>query len=148
MAWSFNSVGATATSGAPASNRSQNVFKSASETLTVALSNAANQDLTSSVIDFIPKGSNFVVFANTGATNLSSDADIAVLASPTSGGTFGLLKDDLIASVDAIAPSAPYIANSGGGTAGYGESPYYKLFVDSDGVQKKADTVVLTVIWD
>ena len=141
MAWSFNSVGATATSGAPKSSRSNNVFKSATEVLTVALSNAANQDLTSSVIDFIPLGSDFVVVANTGATNMSSDADIAVLASSTRGGTYGLIKDDLIAAIDAVVVAAPYLIGT------YGEMPYYKLFVDSDGVQKKADTFTISVFW-
>jgi hypothetical protein len=141
MAWSFNSRGKTETSGAPKSSRSENVFKSASETLTVALSNASNQDLTSSVIDFIPLGSNFVVVANTGAKNMSSDADIAVLASATRGGTYGLIKDDLITAIDSIVVAAPYLIGT------YGELPYYKLFVDSDGVQKKNDEFTITVYW-
>ena len=147
MSWTFNSVGATETTGAPASNRSKNVFKSATETLTVVASNASNQDLTTSVIDFIPKGSDFLVVANTAAKNMSSDADIAVLASATRGGTYGLLKDDLMTTTDAIVSAKPYIANSGAGAAGYGEAPYYKIFVDSDGVQKKDDEFTIAIFW-
>jgi len=114
MAWSFNSVGKTETSGAPKSSRSNNVFKSATEVLTVALSNASNQDLTSSVIDFIPKGANFVVCANSSAKNMSSDADIAVLGAATRGGTYGLLKDDLITAKDSIVVNAPFLIVTNG----------------------------------
>ena len=142
MAWSFNTVGKCETTLAPKGSRSQNLFNSATEVLTVALSNSSNQDLTTSVIDFIPKGSDFVVVANTSATNMSSDADIAVLVSSTRAGTFGLLKDDLIGATDSVVAAAPYLIGS------YGEAPYYKLFVDSDGVQKKADTFTITVYWE
>ena len=111
------------------------------ERLTVSASNADNQDLTSSAIDFIPPGTDFVVIANYGATDLSSDADIAIKVQPISKtGTYGLLKDDLIASIDEVVAAAVYDVSS------YGEAPYYKVFVDSDGVQKSADTVDIAII--
>lgn len=112
------------------------------ETLTWVSSDSAGQDLTSSEISFIPPGSDFVVFANAGSTNMSSDADLAVYAGFASGGTFGLLKDDLIAGAsafDAKMGSAIYDISL------FGEAPYYKLFVDSDGVQKKTDTIQLVI---
>lgn len=139
MAWTFDSVGTASTAtGKPPRGK---VFAKASETLTVATSDSAGQDLTSSVIDWLPKGVDFTVVANSGATNLSSDADIAVKACGTSTGTFALLKDDLITSMDAKAAAATYDVSLNG------EMPFYKLFVDSDGVQKATDTVVLEIYW-
>lgn len=147
MAWSFDTVGATETTSAPISNRTRAVYKKASETLTVATSNSSGQDLTSSVIDFIPQGVDWVLIANSDATNLSTGADVAVLAAATRTGTYGLLKDDLMTEIDALVVAAPYITNSGAGTAGYGDAPYLKLFIDSDGVQQKTNTVVLNIYW-
>ena len=140
MAWTFDSVGAVAISAVGKPDR-KNVFSKASETLTVATSDSAGQDLTSSVIDWLPKGVDFTVVANSGATNLSSDADIAVKACGTSSGTFGVLKDDLITAMDAVSAVATYDVSANG------EMPFYKLFVDSDGVQKATDTVVLEIYW-
>lgn len=140
MAWSFSVVGDTSTSGAPPRAKN-NLFNKATETLTVATSDAAGQDLTSSVIDWLPKGSDFLVMANTGATNLSSDADIAIKVCGTSTGTFALLKDDLATSIDAVATADLYDVSANG------EAPFYKIFVDSDGVQKATDTVVLELYW-
>ncbi len=110
------------------------------ETLTVETSDAAGQDLTSSAIDFIPPGTDFVILANTGATNLSSDADVAIKVASTSDGTYALLKDDLITSIDNKVAAAFYDVSA------YGEAPYYKIFIDSDGVQKKTDTIGLTIL--
>lgn len=138
MAWTFDSVGTASTTGAPPRDK---VYGRAYETLTVATSDSAGQDLTSSVIDWLPKGQDFVVFANTGATNLSSDADIAIKAASTRAGTYGLLKDDLITSMDAKVAAATYDVSLNG------DAPFYKIFVDSDGVQKKTDTVVVEVFW-
>ena len=145
--WTFSSVGATATTGAPKGRRTQNTYKKATETMTFATSDAAGDDLTGSVIDFIPQGVDWVLIANSDATNLCQGADVAVLAAATRGGTYGLLKDDLITAIDAIVAPAPYITNSGAGTAGYGDAPYYKLFLDADGIQKKTDTVVMNIYW-
>jgi len=142
MAWSFSSVGATSSSGAPASNRSKDAWAKASETLTYSSTSSTAEDLTSSVVDFIPKGKDFLVLANTGGTNLSSDADIAVQVCGTSSGTFVLLKDDLITSIDNKVAAALYDISS------YGEAPFYKLLIDADGVEKVTDTVVLEVYWD
>lgn len=140
MAWSFDVVGDTTSTGAP-KRAKNNLFNKASETLTVATSDSAGQDLTTSVVDFLPKGVDFLVIANSGGTNLSSDADLAVKACGTSTGTFALLKDDLIAAMDAVAAASFYDVSSNG------EAPFYKFFVDSDGVQKKTDTVTIEVYW-
>lgn len=136
MAWTLSSVGESSTTGG---NRG-NVFLRATETLTWASSAAAGQDLTSSVIDFIPPGKDFVVISNTGATNTSSDADIAVHACGTATGTFALLKDDLETTVDTAVKCSVYDISANG------EAPYYKIFVDSDGVQKKTDTFVIDIL--
>ena len=145
--WSFSSVGATATTGAPKGKRTQNTYKKATETMTFATSDSAGQDLTGSVIDFIPQGKDWVLIANSDATNITSDADVAVLAAATRAGTYGLLKDDLMTSIDTAVVAKPYITNSGAGSAGYGDAPYYKLFIDSDGVQQKTSTVVMNIYW-
>ncbi len=129
MAWTKNTV-----------QRGSASYIVATETLTVATSDAAGEDLTSSVINWIPPGQDFIVISNTGATDLSSDADIAVLVSATSGGTYVLLKDDLETTIDAAAKASVYDVSANG------ESPFYKLFVDSDGVQQKTDTVAFAVI--
>jgi hypothetical protein len=136
MAWTITSVGKCSTVGG---NRG-NVYLRATETLTVASSDSAGQDLTSSVIDFLPPGKDFVVISNTGATNLSSDADIAIHCCGTSDGTFVLLKDDLESTIDAAVKSSLYDLSANG------EAPYYKVVVDSDGVQKKTDTVVIDIV--
>ena len=145
--WTFDSVGKTETSGAPKSNRTQNVWKKATETMTWAQSASAGQDLTGTVIDFIPQGVDWVLIANSDATNICQGADVAVLAAATRTGTYGLLKDDLMTEIDAVVVAAPFIVNSGAGTAGYGDAPYLKLFIDSDAVQKKTDTVVMNIYW-
>lgn len=139
MSWTFSVIGKTLTTGVPLPSRG-NEWVLATEALTAATANAAGQDLTSSVIDFIPAGSDFIVIANTGAVNTSSDADIAVKCCGSRTGTYALLKDDLITSIDTIVASAFY------DTSLNGEAPYYKLFVDSDGVQAKV-AITLAVMF-
>ena len=138
MAWTISSVPASTTAGG---NRSSGTWMRATETLTVASSDLTGQDLTSSVIDWLPPGRDFTVISNTGATDLCQDADIAVHCCGTSSGTFVLLKDDLETTIDAAVKSSNYDVSSNG------EAPYYKIVVDSDGVQKKTDTVVIDIVW-
>lgn len=114
-----------------------------SETLTVLTSDSAGQDLYSSEINFIPPGQDFIVFANTDATSLSSGGDIAVVCSFESGtadASMALLKDDLITSINNKVAAAVYDVSANG------DAPYYKLFVDSDGVQKATDTITLKIV--
>jgi len=129
MAWTKNTV-----------QRGNASYIVATETLTVATSDVAGEDLTSSVINWIPPNQDFVVISNTGATDLSSDADVAVHVCATSGGTYVLLKDDLETTIDAAVKSSVYDVSANG------EAPFYKIVIDSDGVQKKTDTVGLAVI--
>ena len=129
MAWTKTTV-----------HRNDGYYLVATETLTVASSDLAGQDLTSSEIDFIPPGKDFVIISNYDSTDLSSEADVAVKVGYETGGTFVTLKDDLIQSIDATVKAALYDISS------YGEAPYYKIFIDSDGVQKKNDTVDIIVV--
>ena len=136
MAWTITSGGKCTTTGASRGD----VFMRATETLTVTTSDSAGQDLTGSVIDFIPPGKDFVVISNTGATNLSADADVAIYVCGTRSGTYVLLKDDLETTIDEAVKSSVYDISVNG------EGPFYKIFVDSDGVQKKTDTVVFDIL--
>ena len=54
---------------------------------------------------------------------------------------FELLKDDLETTIDAAVKSSNYDVSSNG------EAPFYKIFVDSDDVQKKTDTIVIDIVW-
>lgn len=117
--------------------RSENGFLVATETVTLL---AASTDVSTSVIDFLKPGKDFVVISNAAATNLSSDADVAVSVCDTSSGTFVLLKDDLETTIDAAAKSSIYDVSANG------ESPYYKLVVDPDGVEAATNTVKFVVI--
>ncbi len=105
---------------------SKNGYLVATETLTLL---ATSADVASSVVDFIPPGSDFVVIANTGATNLSADCDVAVHVSTASDGTFVLLKDNLVATIDNATKASLYDASANG------EAPYYKLVLDPAGVE-------------
>lgn len=134
--WTITSVGQCETD----SGNRGNDFLYATETLTWQSSNATYQDLTGSVIDWIPAGHDFTVISNTGATNTSSDADIAVYCCGTRTGTFVLLKDDLETTIDTAVKSSLYDISANG------EAPFYKIFVDSDGVQTKTATVVIDIV--
>ncbi|MCP4393519.1 MAG: hypothetical protein GY804_04540 [Alphaproteobacteria bacterium] len=129
MAWTKNTV-----------QRGSKSYIVATETLTVATSDAAGEDLTSSVINWIPPGQDFVVISNTGATSLSSDADVDVHVCATSGGTYAVLKADLEAALTNAVYAGVYDISANG------EAPFYKLVVDSDGVQLKTDTIGFAVI--
>jgi len=129
MSWTKNTI-----------QRGSKSYIVATETLTVATSDAAGEDLTSTVINWLPPGQDFVVLSNTGATSLSSDADVDVHTCATSGGTYVVLKADLEAALTNSIHSALYDISSNG------EAPFYKIVVDSDGVQKKTDTVSFAVI--
>lgn len=136
--WTISSVPASTTAGG---NRSTGTWMRATETMTFATSDSAGKDLTGSLIDWLPPGRDFTVISNTGATNLCSDADIAVYCCGTSTGTFVLLKDDLETTIDAAVKSSNYDVSSNG------EAPFYKIFIDSDDVQKATDTVVIDIVW-
>jgi len=122
------------------SKKTVNGYLVATETLTYSSTSSTPEDLTSSTIDFIPPGKDFVVVANLDATNLSSDADIAIKVAAESTDTFAVLKDDLITTMDAAVKSAIYDISS------YGEMPYYQIFIDADGVEAATDTVKLAIV--
>lgn len=109
----------------------------ATETLTLG---ATSADVSSSVVDFIPPGKDFVVIGNTGATDLSADADIAVHVSTASDGTFVLLKDNLIATIDAVTEAGLYDVSANG------ESPYYKIVVDPAGAEASESVGIAIIV--
>jgi hypothetical protein len=119
------------------SKRTENGRVVATETITFADQQAT--DINTSFIDFIPKGADFTVIADP-STCLSAQADVAVWICATSGGTYSMILDDLIATIGAGLPESAIYDNSL-----KGDSPYFKLYVDPAGVQD-ADSVTLTVI--
>lgn len=114
-----------------------NGFLVATETLT--LPSAASTDVNSSSIDFAKKGSDFIVFANTGATDLTADGDVDVQVS-FDGSTWATLKADLIASIDNTTAVAFFDVSA------EGEAPYYRLTITNDGNQAAEEVVVKVVI--
>jgi hypothetical protein len=112
----------------------------ATETLTFTQDQTT--DLASSEIDFIPKGADFQVQGTVSAC-LSAAADIAVYTAPKSGGTYVLIKDNLIATgvwdVGSVAVQALYDNSANG------DGPYFKIYIDPAGAQD-GDSVYLTII--
>lgn len=101
---------------------------------------ASTDDKSTTVIDWIKPGQDFVVIANTAAANTTANADVDIDCCMTSDGTFAILKADLI--VDTIvsnARSAVYDASLNG------EAPYYKIRFDPDATMG-AVTITVAVI--
>lgn len=111
-------------------------------TETITLVQDQTTDSFSSEIPFIPKGGDFQVQASVSAC-LSAAADIAVWTAPESGGTYVLIKDNLIATgvwdVGSVAVQALYDNSANG------DGPYFKIAVDPSGAQD-GDSVYLTII--
>lgn len=121
--------------------RDNESYTISTETLTFTTSdNTSSKDLTSSAMNFLVPGKDYTIICNTGATSLSSDADLAIKVTYISSGTYAVLKDDADASITNAVNA--YFAD----ISSIGEAPYTKLFIDSDGVQKKTDTIGLAVI--
>jgi len=112
----------------------------ATETLTWSSSAAGGQDLTGSAIDFLVPGKDFILMSNTGATSLSSDADIDIKCTYTSSGTYSVLVSDAEATATNAVHTYFYDVSA------VGEAPYLRVFVDSAGVQKKKDTIAFAIM--
>lgn len=91
-------------------------------------------------IDFIPPGVDFLVGMKPSAA-LSTGTDLAIYASPTSGGTFSLLKDDLVAIGAAATQTFGQFDVSANG-----EMPYYKCFLDGDATNIKNFDIYVSFI--
>jgi hypothetical protein len=118
---------------------SQRGYLVATEELT--LPSLASTDVSSSVIDWIPPGKNFVVLANLGATNIANNVTIDIDACTTPTGTFGQIKADLIAAgMDTVMAGAVYLVGT------YGEAPYYKVRVDPAGPEAGESFKIAVVV--
>ena len=133
MSWTLKSTGESQTTGG---NRG-NVFTIATETITLP---SSSPDTSSSVIDWLPKGQDFLVCANVGGSTMSASLDIDVTVSNTRSGTFVRLKSDLISTVSDAMKAAYYDVSANG------ESPYYKLLIDPEAKLASGDTITFVVI--
>lgn len=116
--------------------RTEGKYLVATETLTVS----GTSNIYTSVIDFLTPGLDFTVLANLAATNTSNDADIDVYCCDRAAGTFGILKADLITSLNTkVAPGFYDISANG-------EAPYYKLALVPDGTLGTTHTVKMAVV--
>lgn len=112
------------------------------ETLVRATSHA---DDLSSEISFIPPNHNFTVGYSLSAAN-SAGFDIAVHGAVQSGGSFSLIKDDLIdAAASTLSKNAIYKADPANSSP-EAQMPFYKLFVDGDAAFGNGDTITLYVM--
>ena len=87
----------------------------------------ATTDVDSSAIDFLTPGKNFLVGIYKAAT-ISGAVDLDVLASFASGGTYAVLKADILSNVAATAgfSCANYAVNTNG------SAPFLKIRIDPD----------------
>lgn len=118
---------------------SVNGFLVATEALT--LPNGAATDVNSSSIDFIPKGADFTIFANTAATNTTAQGDVDVEGS-FDGSTWSKLKADAVVDYDTATKAYFYDVST------LGAAPYYRLVVTSDGNQAAESFTVKVVTYN
>ena len=133
MAWTITSVGKSSTT----KGSRDNVFIKAVETVTLP---SSSPETSSSVIDWIPKGQDFTVIANSGGSTLSASCDIDVTVCDTATGTFVRLKSDLVSTVSDAAKAALYDVSANG------EAPYYKLLIDPEAIMASGDTITFVVM--
>lgn len=122
MSWSFSS---------------KNGYLIATESI-VAPGTAAT-DRSTSVIDWLRPGEDFMVIANTLATDVSAiplDVDVCL----TSDGTFTPLKETLFATIGAVAKAAFYDVSANG------ESPFYKLRLDGSASVPSGNTLTIGIV--
>lgn len=101
----------------------------AAETVTMP---SNSDDVTSSVIDFHRTDRALTFICNEQGTSLNNDADVDLLAS-ADGSNFGVIKSDIVTSLDGGVAVATFDPESGG------PAPYYKLRVDPDGTMSQSD---------
>ena len=141
MAWTFAQAGGTESSGFPggAHKVPDDEWLIATETITL---DSSTSDQSSTVIDFVPYGRDWMIEVDPSAT-LTSNATIDVDWSDTRAGTFVELATTGASALKAGTASRAVFDNSG-----KGNRPYYKLRLDKaaaldDGATK---TVVCKVL--
>ena len=135
MSWSANSVGKTETSGVPKINplHEWTVF-----TETISLNSLAT-DQSTSVIDFIPYGKDWIIEVDPSAT-ITTNAPIDIDYSYSRSGTFTELATTGATALKAGTASRAVIDNSSKGNV-----PYYKLRLDKAGVLDDGETKTVVV---
>ena len=121
---------------------SQRGYMVATETLT--LPTGASTDVSSSVIDWVKPGQDFLIVGNTAATALTATCDVDVDICMTSTGTFVLLKDTAISNLATAGTPQSVLYD----VSVSGEAPFYKIRLDPDGNEagEKVTIAVITTV--
>lgn len=114
-------------------------------TETVALGKTTTAVRYSSEIDFIPPGSDFVIMANTGTTSTSGSCHLRVYVAGTSGGTYGLLNQNIPDSTAARALNGALRVYNWDASL-EGTAPYYKLAIYHTAAESSGKTIGLSVL--
>ena len=125
--WTFKTAGKTETSGFPGGIHKidgDDLWLVATESVAIVSGSAADQS--SSVIDFIPYGRDFIIEVDPSAT-LATRADIDVDYSDEKDGTFVEL-----ATTAAIALKDGTLSKDTFDNSAKGQRPYYKLRMDKN----------------
>ena len=112
---------------------------------TLTLPTGASTDVSSAVIDFIPKGRPFIVVANTAATDIggTADADVELDAS-IDNSTYTVVATNFIATIDAVTQSEEYNPYESGTHL---FAPYYKVRLDPS-ANTTGETINVRVIYE
>lgn len=114
-------------------------------TETVALGKTTTAVRYSSEIDFIPPGSDFIIMANTSATNTSGSCHLRMYVAHTSGGTYGLLNQNIPNSTATRAlDSALRVYNWDASLKG--TAPYMKLAIYHTAAESSSKTIGLAIL--
>lgn len=135
MSWTFVGAGETETSTAP-SNIKNRPWLVATEVIAL---NSLATDQTTSVIDFIPYGKDWIIEVDPSAT-LTTSAPVDIDYSYSRTGTFTELATTGATTLKAGTASRTIIDNSVKGNA-----PYIKLRLDKAGVLDDGETKTVTV---
>jgi len=114
-------------------------------TETIALGKGAPVTRYGSEIDFIPPGADFIIIANSGSTTTSGSCHLRVYVSPTSGGTFYLLNQNIPDSTAARALAGNLRVYKWDASV-EGVAPYYKLAVYHTKAESSKKTITNTII--
>ena len=143
MAWTFAQSGGTESSGFPggAHKIPEDEWLVATEVVTLTSGSASDQS--TSVIDFIPYGKDWVIEVDPSAT-LATSAEIDIDYCNTKDGTFSELATTT--TIEANPEGTVERANMD--NSSIGNRPYYKLRMDKDGSLKDngSTTVTFTVL--
>jgi hypothetical protein len=136
MSWSFAGAGATKTSNIPPDKALTNEWLIATEVITL---NSSAVDQSTSVIDFIPYGKDWIIDVDPSAT-LATNAPVDIDYCESRGGTYQELATTGATVLKAGTASRNTIDNSV-----KGQRPYYKLRFDKAGALDALATKTVTV---